>query len=146
MHTQRIEDLIEKYAPARVSIPKHERITVMKLACVIEGFMRAQIIKSCQRAENRPLLWDYGGDLTPMLKRYRKVFKCADEFMWRERGQTCEWNLHRQIHPDIAFTIGSTCVDGRERSSTIPTTLLSKNLALSVFLGWWATFFRTSVC
>ena len=89
--------LLEALAPASAVLSKGDDRTLERLQVVGKAFMKLDAQESIRRAGCRPTLMVYGGDLTPMLNRYRMVIKLDDDVReHRESNLACEWNLHRQ--------------------------------------------------
>ena len=57
--------------------------------------MRKQAIAFCAAASSRPVLMIYGGDLTPMLMKFRQTTVVAGSRIVRVGGRACEWCIHR---------------------------------------------------
>jgi len=89
------EELVERFAPTRDTVSSNDLPVMMQVAEVARSYLLSEAKKSATAAERRPVLMVYGGDLTPMVNKFRQTFKGPDLRITREGGKNCEWNLHK---------------------------------------------------
>ncbi len=87
--------LAEYFAPASRVLSRHDDSWLQKLHLVGCSFMRKQAIAFCAAASTRPVMMIYGGDLTPMLMKFRQTTVVAGSRIVRVGGRACEWCVHR---------------------------------------------------
>ena len=64
-----MQNVVERFAPARTCMPRDKRDTVIRAAVICQDFMKRKLVDSFAVARTRPMMSIYGADMTPMLLR-----------------------------------------------------------------------------